>query len=93
MTNKETADEIRRWVSSAPKSMWGWATDGCGYDQHIAFVRHRNAEWTLDRQKRQTFEDFCLEYAADLEQRPDQPLSTNAVDPHVSSTGKPTTRV
>ena len=69
MTNTETAAEIRRWCAN-PGGLWSWPTDPCGYDQHIAFVRHRNRYWTEARKQQQTFEQFCLEYAAALEGQP-----------------------
>lgn len=65
MSNEETAEAIRRWVA-APYRLWSWPTDACGYDQHIAFVRHRNEHWTSERASAQTFEAFCLEYADQL---------------------------
>jgi hypothetical protein len=66
MTDKETAAEIRRRLAE-PCGIFGWVTDGCGYDQHIKFVQHRNAHWTEERAAQQSFDAFCLEYADRLE--------------------------
>lgn len=62
-TDKQTADHLREWVKSGPHGHFSWATDGCGYNQHIRFVEHRNKHWTKEREKVQTFKDFILEYA------------------------------
>ena len=67
MNNKETAAEIRRWVAGS-KGNFSWPTDGCGYEQHIAFVEHRNAEWRVPQHD---FNAFCLAYADALEQKVD----------------------
>ncbi len=62
MNNQETATEIRRSVNS-PGPIWSWATDGCGYDQHLRFVKHRNENWKGEG----LFSQFCLDYADMLE--------------------------
>ena len=45
MTNKETAEYLRDWCKKPRESVFSWPTDGCGYDQHIRFVAHRNEHW------------------------------------------------
>lgn len=65
LTNKETAEAIRKWCAE-PRSHWSWPTDGCGYDQHVRFVMHRNRNWnggTLEE-----YRAFALAYADELEQ-------------------------
>ena len=68
MNNQATAAEIRRWVAQGSKLNFSWPTDGCGYEQHIAFVNHRNANWRGDQGD---FPAFCLAYADALEQKVD----------------------
>ena len=68
MTDSETVEHLRRWVEEDKKrghSLFAWATDACGYKQHIRFVEHRNINWTggTDEQFRQ----FILDYADNLE--------------------------
>ena len=64
MTNQETANHIRNWFNS-PRSHWGWPTDGCGYDQHIKFVKYKNNYW--DNGGFEEFKIFALDYADKLE--------------------------
>lgn len=66
MTDQETAAHIRKWLKG-DKPIWGWPTDGCGYDQHIKFVNHRNKNWTDEMAKAMTFDEFTLRYAEALE--------------------------
>lgn len=66
MTNAETAAYLREWVKEWHGN-FAWPTDGCGYDQHIRFVEHRNNNWH-DEQK--DFNQFVLDYADILEKEP-----------------------
>ncbi len=64
MNNKETAAYLRKWVKVI-HGIFAWPTDGCGYEQHMKFVKHRNNNWhggTL-----QEFNKFILDYAETLE--------------------------
>ncbi len=46
MTNEETAAHLRAWANGeGSHGVWAWPTDPCGYDQHVRFVKHRNANW------------------------------------------------
>ena len=65
MTNAETAAHLRQYVT-APHNGWSWPTDTCGYDQHIKFVTHRNAQWRGSSQE--AWRHFILDYANRLEQ-------------------------
>lgn len=67
MNNQDTAAEIRRWVADANSGHYSWPTDGCGYEQHMAFVTHRNRNWRGEGQR--DFDLFCLAYANALEQK------------------------
>lgn len=64
MTDAETAAYLREWVKQKKGSVWSWPTDACGYDQHIKFVKHRNANWHGG-----DFDQFVLDYANQLEQQ------------------------
>ena len=68
MTDKETADHLRKWVTES-HGHFGWPTDACGYDQHIRFVKHRNANW--QGSSLEEFKAFVLEYANELESTSD----------------------
>lgn len=65
MTNAETAAHLREYVKSA-HDIFSWPTDACGYDQHIRFVRHRNANWRGDSTNA-AWIAFVLAYAETLE--------------------------
>lgn len=67
MTNKETAEYIRKALKRQ-RGVFSWITDGCGYDQHIKFVQHRNDNW---HGKPDEWNEFCLTYADELENKPD----------------------
>ena len=69
MTNKEVAEHIRNYYETT-HSHWSWPTDGCGYEQHIKFVKHRNKNWKGKTQKE--FKEFALAYANDIEQKEKQ---------------------
>ena len=66
MTNKQTADHIRQWVETS-HDHFAWATDTCGYDQHIRFVKYRNRFW----KQQCDFKEFMLCYANNLEFYPE----------------------
>ena len=72
MTDAETAAWMREWVRKArlkPPDPFSWPTDGCGYEQHIKFVDHRNAHWLARRdQTPDDFYRFVLAYADTLAQ-------------------------
>lgn len=64
LTNAETAEHIRKWCNEE-RGPFAWPTDGCGYEQHIRFVKHRNSSWhggTHDE-----WLAFCRAYADSLE--------------------------
>lgn len=61
MSDHETATTIRHWVTNKAHSAFSWPTDGCGYDQHIRFVEHRNKNWSGGTAAE--FDQFCLDYA------------------------------
>lgn len=65
MNDKETADFLRKWCDTPETHLaFGWPTDGCGYDQHIRFVEHRNRNWHGG--ERQDFVAFVRAYADSL---------------------------
>ena len=63
MNNIETANHIRTKINK-PMGTFAWVTDGCGYDQHIKFVQHRNENWAG---KPEEWTRFVLDYADGLE--------------------------
>jgi hypothetical protein len=65
-TDAETAAHIREWCSRA-RCAFSWPTDGCGYEQHMKFVTHRNLNWHGSGDE--AFTRFCLDYADSLERR------------------------
>jgi hypothetical protein len=63
MTNAETVAHLRDWANGGGNhGPWSWPTDACGYDQHIRFVQHRNANWHGG-----DFNQFVRDYADMLE--------------------------
>jgi len=64
MTNEETIKHIRDNIDK-PRGHFSWITDGCGYEQHIKFVKHRNDNWCGDSQDE--WKKFVLDYADELE--------------------------
>jgi hypothetical protein len=65
LTDKETADYLRKWVvGEYSHGVFAWPTDGCGYEQHIKFVKHRNNNWKGGDNN--DFNRFVLEYAERL---------------------------
>jgi len=66
MTNKETAEHIKKYVANRHHhEVFSWPTDACGYEQHIRFVEHRNKNWkggTIDE-----FDKFIIDYADMIE--------------------------
>lgn len=63
MTDQETAAHLRHWVTES-HGPFAWPTDACGYDQHIKFVEHRNANWHGGTSA--AFQQFVLDYADSL---------------------------
>lgn len=64
MTNKETANHLRKYVQNNHE-LFSWPTDACGYDQHIKFVDHRNNNWNGG--SREEWIQFILDYANTLD--------------------------
>lgn len=63
MTDLETVTHLRDWANGGgDHGPWAWPTDGCGYDQHVRFVLHRNQHWHGG-----DFRQFVREYADGLE--------------------------
>lgn len=62
MTTRQTIQHLREYVKTS-QPIFSWPTDGCGYEQHIRFVEHRNKNW----HGQTTFEQFVLDYADMLE--------------------------
>ena len=60
MNNKETKEEMIAWTKRK-NGIFSWPTDACGYDQHIKFAEHRNANW-----KGGDFNQFVIDYANSL---------------------------
>jgi len=63
MTDAETSIHIRKWMSET-HNHFAWPTDACGYDQHIRFVEHRNANWHGSTEAE--WRKFVLDYAEEL---------------------------
>lgn len=66
MTDEETAAHLRAWCAEPKHATFAWPTDACGYDQHIRFVKHRNANWAGEQKD---FNAFVLAYADTLAPR------------------------
>ncbi len=67
MTDKETAEHIRQWANQT-HGLFAWPTDGCGYDQHIKFVNHRNANYDhIQTMTQVEWKQFLLDYADSLD--------------------------
>ena len=64
MTTQETKEYLLRWCEKPNLMPFAWPTDGCGYDQHIKFVKHRNKNWNGGSP--QEFIAFVKEYALSL---------------------------
>lgn len=60
MTNKETKQHLLAWCESN-HDLFSWPTDGCGYDQHLRFVKHKNTHWYGG-----DFIEFVRDYANSL---------------------------
>jgi len=63
MTNEETAEKIRAWCRKG-RGHFSWPTDGCGYKQHIRFVRYKAKHWKGGTPKE--FQKFAEAYANQL---------------------------
>jgi len=66
MSDIETAKHLREWVKTK-HGLFSWPTDGCGYEQHIKFVEHRNSYFKGGTPE--DFNKFVLEYADTLDNR------------------------
>ena len=62
MTNEETQKYLLEWIKKR-HGTFAWPTDGCGYEQHIKFVNHRNKNW---RWEDKDFNQFVKDYANSL---------------------------
>jgi len=70
MTNAEAKAHLLKWVK---QDLFAWPTDGCGYDQHIRFVNHRNENWAdyyerVGGDEDETFRQFVVDYANSLKE-------------------------
>ena len=64
MTNAETKAHLLEWVKHN-HGLFAWPTDGCGYEQHMKFVEHRNKHW--EGGSTAEFNQFVIDYANSLE--------------------------
>jgi hypothetical protein len=64
MTNLETREHLFKWCEKPNIKLFEWPTDGCGYEQHIKFVTHRNKNWNGGSPTE--FFVFVKEYAISL---------------------------
>lgn len=73
MTNKETAEYLRRYVRGevGSKMPFAWPLDH-DYHQHIKLVCYRNENFTGTTPE--DFDKFILEYADKIEDEPDDKL-------------------
>ena len=60
MSNAEVRTHLLEYVKRS-KTPFAWPTDGCGYEQHIKFVQHRNKNW-----RGGDFKQFIIDYANGL---------------------------
>lgn len=63
MDNKETREWMLKRIEE-PRNLFSWVTDGCGYDQHIKFVKHRNENWKGGSEEE--WKKFVIDYANSL---------------------------
>jgi hypothetical protein len=68
LSNKETAEHILEYIKHT-HGVFSWCTDGCGYYQHMRFVRHRNANWKGG--SRDEYNEFVRQYAETLLNEPE----------------------
>lgn len=61
MTDTETKTYLLKWCENPNLMPFAWPTDGCGYDQHIKFVEHRNEKW--EGGSTAEFIEFVRQYA------------------------------
>ena len=67
MNNKQTAQHLRNYANTQ-HGTFSWPTDACGYEQHIKFVNHRNANYeAVQTMTQEEWKQFVLDYAASLE--------------------------
>lgn len=70
MTNAQTAEHLRKYVEQ-PHGTFSWPTDACGYEQHIKFVKHRNANSDkVSEMNNEEWKKFILDYADSLTTKP-----------------------
>ena len=70
MNDKETAEHLRKYVEEE-HGTFSWPTDACGYDQHIKFVEHRNANYDrVQKMSKEEWKQFVLDYAESLTNHP-----------------------
>lgn len=70
-TSTEIIDHIQAWSQkSLSASPFSWPTDGLPYEVHMAFVDHRNANWTGGT--REQFAAFALAWATDYKGKSNQ---------------------
>lgn len=83
-TDAETAAYLRQWVQDNPSGVaFGWPTDGCGKEQHLRFVHHRNANWTTGTWAE--YVAFILAYADSLDGVAVAPAAEFCVSPEVQA--------
>lgn len=61
MNNVETKAHLLKWCEKPNLRPFAWPTDGCGYAQHIKFVKHRNQSWNGGSPR--DFVEFVKQYA------------------------------
>ncbi|RLF68226.1 MAG: hypothetical protein DRN26_00180 [Thermoplasmata archaeon] len=68
MTDREVVAHLRKWVK-ANHDVLAWPTDGCGYYQHLRYIRYRNDFLQKGGYFRSNDDHikFVLEYADKLE--------------------------
>jgi hypothetical protein len=64
MDNEQTKSYLLKWCDKPDWNHFSWPTDGCGYDQHIRFVEHRNKNWHGETTPE--FIEFVRQYANSL---------------------------
>ena len=78
MTDRETVEHLREYVKTGGHGLFSWPSDACDYDQHIAFVDHRNKNW--HGESSQEFDQFILDYADMLEKKDNESERLNRME-------------
>ena len=70
MDNQDTAQKILHWCDRQKPDAcctdpFDWPTDGCGYAQHIKFVKHRNENWKQGNMR--DWVKFVRKYAEEIQ--------------------------